>query len=191
MRRWSPCLLILILAAAACGDAPVPSRALLTARQALTSPPELLDFETPLARQELFRDIARQSDLEAGQAAKALVLFPIRQEGQLVAARGLEGRGDLFESADGGAPLQLTFESGAAEVWPEGRRESLQGLSERESAELVARALLNHWNIRPQGPVLVERAEGAPYAVAYVDGILRVNPSFLYLAAAPGSSASP
>ena len=34
----------------------------------------------------------------------------------------------------------------------------------------------------------VERAVGAPYAVAFADGVLRVNPSFLYMAAAFGMS---
>jgi hypothetical protein len=34
--------------------------------------------------------------------------------------------------------------------------------------------------------VQVDKASGAPYAVAYVDGILRINPAFLYMAAAQG-----
>ena len=33
-------------------------------------------------------------------------------------------------------------------------------------------------------------ASGAPYAVAYVDGILRINPAFLYLAAASGPAST-
>lgn len=191
MRRWSPRLLVVLMLSAACGGAPAPLRASLNARQALTSAPGLLDVESVATRQELFKEIARQSDLEAGQAARTLVFFPVNQAGQLIAARGLEGRSDLFDAPDAGAALNLTFEGGAAEQWLEGRREGLQGLSERECAELVARTLLNHWGIRPEGSVLVDRAEGAPYAVAYVDGILRVNPSFLYLAAASGPSVAP
>jgi hypothetical protein len=31
---------------------------------------------------------------------------------------------------------------------------------------------------------------GAPYAVAYVDGIVRINPAFLYLAAASGPAST-
>ena len=36
-------------------------------------------------------------------------------------------------------------------------------------------------------PIVVERAAGAPWAAAYIDGILRVNPSFVYMAAAPAA----
>jgi hypothetical protein len=39
--------------------------------------------------------------------------------------------------------------------------------------------------------VRVDRALGAPYAAAYVDGVMRVNPAFLYLAAAAGDAPSP
>jgi hypothetical protein len=157
------------------------------ARQALTTAPEMLEFESPATRLELFREVARISETEAGQAAQALVLFPISQEGELIAAPGFESRLDLFQSPDAGAPLQLGFEGRAGERWPEDRREGLQGLSEREAAELVARTLLAHWGIEPSsGAVQVERAAGAPYAVAYVDGILRINPAFLYMAAAYG-----
>jgi hypothetical protein len=180
-------LLSLVTALTACGGAGVPARASSpTIRQALTSSPELVEFETVAARLELFREIARQSEAEAGQAAQALVLFPITQDGELVAAPGFESRLDLLQAPDAGSSLELVFDARGGEHWPEERRESLQGLSEREAAELVARTLLAHWSIEPTGPVQVDRASGAPYAVAYVDGILRINPAFLYLAAAYG-----
>ena len=67
----------------------------------------------------------------------------------------------------------------------------VHGLSEREASELVARTLLTHWGIQQTGPVQVDRVSGAPYAVAYVDGILRINPAFLYLAAASGLASTP
>jgi hypothetical protein len=138
-------------------------------------------------RLELFREVARQSETEAGQAAQALVLFPMTTaDGELVAAPGFEGRLDLLQSPDAGSSLQLVFDGRTGERWPDDRRESLQGLSEREAAELVARTLLSHWQVQPAGVVQVDRASGAPYAVAYVDGILRINPAFLYLAAAYG-----
>jgi len=161
-------------------------RASIGARQALTSPPELLEFESSTTRLELYREVARISETEAGQAAQALVLFPISQSGELVAAPGFEVRTDLLQSPDAGARLQLSFDGRAGERWPEDRRDSLQGLSEREAAELVARTLLSRWKIAPSGVVQVDRASGAPYAVAYVDGILRINPAFLYMAAAQG-----
>lgn len=169
----------------------MPARATMSARQALTNPPEFLEFESPATRLELFREVARQSVVEAGQAAQALVLFPISQQGELLAARGFDTKMDLFQSPDAGGGIQLVFDARAGERWPEDRREGLQGLSEREAAELVARTLLAHWGIHPEGAVQVDRASGAPYAVAYVDGILRVNPAFLYLAAAYGPASMP
>jgi hypothetical protein len=162
----------------------------LTARQALTSSPEALEFESASTRLELFRELARLSEQEEGQAAQALVLFPISQNGELVAAPGFGQRMDLLQAPDAGGVLQLTFDGRTGEHWPEERRDSLQGLSEREAAELVARTLLTVWGIHPTGAVQVDRVSGAPYAVAYVDGIVRINPAFLYLAAASGPAST-
>lgn len=186
MRRWVASLLLSLVTLTGCGVGGAPVRASMGARQALTNPPELLEFETPSTRLELFREVARISETEAGQAAQAPVLFPITLGSDLVAAPGVEPRTDLLQSPDAGARLQLSFDGRAGERWPEDRREGLQGLSEREAAELVARTLLDHWRINPAGVVQVDRASGAPYAVAYVDGILRINPAFLYMAAAQG-----
>ncbi|MFZ5472087.1 MAG: hypothetical protein ACOZIN_21870 [Myxococcota bacterium] len=187
MRRltFPSCLLIL----AACGYGTSPSR-VLSASQALTGTAELLELESGATRQELFRDIARASEMEAGRPATGPVFFPVVFGGELVAAPGFDPRADLLQAPDAGEPLQLSFDG--RERWAEDRRESLQGLSEREAVELIARSLLAHWGIRPQGVVSVDRATGAPYAAAYVDGTLRVNPAFVYLAAASVSpSAGP
>ena len=191
MRRWVAGLLISLVTLTGCGVGGAPVRATLSARQALTSAPELLEFETSSTRQELYREVARISEQEAGQAAQAPVLFPLSRGGELVAAPGFESRTDLLQSPDAGAPLQLSFDGRAGERWPEDRREGLQGLSEREAAELVARTLLAHWKVSPSGVVQVDRASGAPYAAAYVDGILRINPAFLYMAAAQGPASLP
>jgi hypothetical protein len=192
MRRWLPGLLLsLVTVLTACGEAGKPVLATMSARQALTNPPEFLEFESQATRLELYREVAKQSVVEAGQAAQALVLFPITRSGELLAAPGFDARMDLFQSPDAGGGLQLVFDARYGERWPEDRREGLQGLSEREAAELVARTLLTHWGIRPEGSVQVDRASGAPYAVAYVDGILRINPAFLYLAAAYGPASLP
>ncbi len=169
----------------ACGGSTVPTRT-LTARQALTQSAEVLEFEPLQARQDLFREVARISQLEAGRDSQEPVLFPIILEGRMVAAPALDARADLLGAPDAGQPHPLTFNG--SESWPEDRRESLQGLSEREAAELVARTLLNWWGIDASTEILVDRASGAPYAAAYVDGILRVNPSLLYLAASIGST---
>ncbi len=191
MRRWVASLLLSLVTLTGCGVGGAPVRASLSARQALTSPPELLEFETSTTRLELYREVARISEVEAGQTAQAPVLFPISQRGELVAAPGFESRTDLLLAPDAGAPLQLSFDGRAGERWPEDRREGLQGLSEREAAELVARTLLAHWRVNPSGGVEVDRASGAPYAAAYVDGILRINPAFLYMAAAQGPASLP
>lgn len=172
-----------------CGTGGVPTRS-VTARSALTSAPELLEFEPLATRQELFREVARTSMAEAGQQARQPVLFPMSLDAGLVAAPGLDARADLLQAPDAGEPLQLSFDGRLENRWPEDRREGLQGLSEREAVELIARSLLTHWGIRPSGPVEVDRAAGAPYAAAYVDGILQINPSFLYLAAAAAAPSS-
>lgn len=167
------------LALVACGGTGLPTQR-TSASQALTGAPELLELEVPTARQELFREIARTSQLQAGITATGPVLFPIVQDGEVVAAPGFDPRADLLQAPDAGDPLQLDF---GGQRWAEDRRDSLQGLSEREAAELVARTLLYYWGVQPTGPVLVDRASGAPYAAAYVDGILRINPAFVYMAA--------
>jgi hypothetical protein len=168
---------------AACGGGVAPTRT-LTARQALTQSPEWVEFEAPSSRQELFRELARSSQLEAGQRANDPVLFPLLVGGDLVAAPGFDARADLLQAPDAGV-FQLLFDDRSSEHWSSERRESLQGLSEREVVELVARSLLHLWNIDAKDPVQVDRVTGAPYAAAYMDGILRINPAFVYLAATP------
>ncbi|HVE81393.1 MAG TPA: hypothetical protein VND93_01040 [Myxococcales bacterium] len=190
MRRLSTlAATLLALVLTACGGGATPARA-LQMRLALTSPPELLEFESLSARQEMFREMAHASQSEAGQPASASVLFPISHGAdQLVAAPGFELRSDLLQAPDAGQML-LSFDPRGGERWPEDRRDSLMGLSEREVAELVARTLLSRWGVQPAGTVDVDRATGAPYAAAYVDGILRLNPSLLYLAASVGASSA-
>ncbi|MBK7861826.1 MAG: hypothetical protein IPJ65_25060 [Archangiaceae bacterium] len=181
MRRLISLALPALLAA--CGGQLTPSRS-VTAQQALTQTAEFLEFETAGTRAELFRDVARTSMSQSGKSGT--VMFPVARSGLLVAAPGIGPGTDLLTSADAGASLQLVLDS-PGDAWAVDRRESFQGLSEREAAELVARSLLNLWGISSSGPIVVERAAGAPWAAAYVDGILRVNPSFVYMAAAPAA----
>ena len=56
-----------------CGMGASPSRG-VTSSQALTGTAEWLEFEAPQVRVELFRDLARQSSLQAG--SRGAVLFP-------------------------------------------------------------------------------------------------------------------
>jgi len=171
------------LLASACGGPTLQPRA-TTTQQALTQTAEFLEFETPATRSSMFRDVARASVTQAGKSGP--VLFPMMRNGEVVAAPAIDPHADLLMSVDAGSGLQLTFES-SGDAWAEDRRDSFQGLSEREAAELVARSLLNLWGVQASGPIVVERASGAPWAAAYMEGILRVNPSFVYMAAAPAA----
>ena len=150
--------------------------------EALITTAEVLEFETPTSRRELFVDLARTSQLQTGSTGA--VLFPVMRSGDLVAAEGLDVKADLLQVPDAGTPVVLNFEAGAA-GFADDRRESLQGLSEREAAELIARSLLTKWKLPMGAAVQVERTPGVPYAVAYIDGVLRINPAFVYMAAAP------
>jgi hypothetical protein len=164
-----------------CGMGASPSRG-VTSAQALTGTAEWLEFEAPQVRLELFHDVARQSSLQAG--SRGAVLFPMLVDGEFVAAPALELSADLLGPGDAGAPLDLTFET-RGDRFAEDRRDAFQGLSEREAAEQIARSLITLWNLKPAGAVTVVRTPGAPYAAAWIDGQLRLNPSFVYMAAAP------
>ena len=167
--------------AVGCGVGTNPSRG-VTSAQALTGTAEWLEFESPQVRVDLFRDLARQSTLQAG--SHGAVLFPMLVDGEFVAAPALELGADLMGPGDAGAPLDLSFET-RGDRFAEDRRDAFQGLSEREAAEQIARSLITLWNLKPTGAVTVVRTPGAPYAAAWIDGQLRLNPSFVYMAAAP------
>lgn len=166
---------------AACGGGAVPSRGVSTT-QALTGTAEWLEFEPTQVRVELFREVTRQGAQQAG--SRGAVLFPQLVDGEFVAAPSLETGVDLLGSADAGAAFDVTFDA-RADRFSEDRRDAFQGLSEREAAELIARSLLTAWGLKPTGAVTVVRAAGAPYAAAWIDGQLRLNPAFIYMAAAP------
>lgn len=170
-----------LLFAVGCGVGGTPARG-VSSTQALTGTAEWLEFESPQFRLELFRDVARQSASQAG--TKGAVLFPMLVEGEFVAAPALDQAADLLSAGDAGAPVDLVFET-RGDRFAEDRREAYQGLSEREAAEVIARSLMTLWNLKPTGAVTVVRVPGAPYAAAWIDGQLRLNPSFVYMASAP------
>jgi hypothetical protein len=178
-------LIFVVASASACGvGQPISRTTGASAAQALSGTAEWLEFEPVSVRQEVFRDLVRQSQLQAGQ--RGAVFFPMLVDGEFVAARALDSRQDLLLSPDAGTGFELHFEA-RGERFSEERRDALQGLSEREAAELIARSLLHHWGLEVSEPLLVARAAGAPYAAAFIDGELRINPSFVYLAASAGS----
>ena len=181
MRRTSPALLLLSLAA--CGGAPA-TRTPATARQALTQSPEWIEEAPATLRGAWRQELLRASQAEAGQPASSHSLFPLVLGEGAISAPALDARADLLAPA--AVPhLRLALDTRPGLGWEEDRREALQGLSEREAAELVARALLARWAIPSNVPVQVERAPFAPYAAAYVDGVLRLNPAFVLLSASP------
>lgn len=175
---------ISLLVLSACGVGGAASKGVTTS-QALTGTAEWLEFESPQVRVELFRDVARRSSIEAGM--RGAVLFPMLVDGEFVAAPAIDTATDLLGASDAGAsnlPVDLVFEM-KADRFADDRRDAFQGLSEREAAELIARSLINLWGVKPTGPVTVVRMPGAPYAAAWIDGQLRLNPSFVYMASAP------
>lgn len=175
-RLWTITTLSLTLLAA-CGGG-VPSRA-VTLSQALSGSSEWLEYESAATRLELYRDAVHASQRQAGE--RAPVLFPVDRDGALVGAPGLDPRVDLLTVPDAGLPVTFVFDT-RGDAFGDDRRDALQGLSEREATELVARSLLHAWRVAPSTPVVVMRAANAPYAAAFVDGVLRVNPSFVTMA---------
>jgi hypothetical protein len=175
---------LVVLVLTGCGVGGTASKG-VTSSQALTGTAEWLEFESPQVRVELFRDVARRSANEAG--LHGAVLFPMLVNGEFVAAPGIETSTDLLGASDAGStvPVDLVFELSSGDRFAEDRRDAFQGLSEREAAELIARSLINLWGVKPSGPVTVVRMPGAPYAAAWIDGQLRLNPSFVYMASAP------
>ncbi len=190
MRTLLVSLAILVVGLlAACGEVPAQPRP-TTLRWALTSNAERLEFEPQPVLQSLFDEAARISRSEAGRPAKQPAPFLIGQNGQFLAAPAFDAHADLLQPPDAGQPLQLAFGDRGDGRWPEDRRPALGGLSEREAAEQVARSLLSLWGVRA-GTILVVRAPNAPFAAALSDDeTLRVNPSFLYIAAAASGISS-
>lgn len=172
-------LSLLVLTACGVGNG---AASKVTTSQALTGTAEWLEFESPQVRIDLYRDVARRSAQETG--AHGAVLFPMLVEGEFIAAPALDMGSDLLGVTDAGTlNVDLVFENGG-DSFAEDRREAFQGLSEREAAELIARSLITHWGLKPNGAVTVVRMPGAPYAAAWIDGQLRLNPSFVYMASA-------
>ena len=138
---------------------------------------------------DLFNEASRISRLDPSSASWQSTPFLIIQNGQTSAAPGFDAHADLLQPPDAGQPVQISFVDRGEGRWPEDRRAALGGLSEREAAEQVARSLLSIWGIEGNS-VLVMRAPNAPFAAAYTDDTLRLNPAFLYLAAAASGISS-
>src|SRR5690606_20303473 len=134
--------------------------------------------------------ILTSQDEEGLPAQDTPVLFVLGTEEGLIGAPALPPSVDLLQIPSTADAVALRLDADFNR-WPGERCDCLQGLSEREAAELVARSLLWHWGLEADREVIVERAVGAPYAAAWIDGILRLNPALLYLASAPGLRTGP
>jgi hypothetical protein len=176
-------------ALAACGGTPTPSRP-SPLRWVLTNDAERLEFEPQSVLTELFNEASRISRVEGSSPTRSAAPFLIIQDGQSLVAPGFDAHADLLQPPDGGVPVELSFGDRGDGRWPEDRRAALGGLSEREAAEQVARSLLSLWGIQSSS-VLVMRAPNAPFAAALSDDdTLRLNPAFLYMAAAASGISS-
>ncbi len=166
----------------ACEALPTPAQE-RKATQALESSAESLEHQPAAVRREFYAEVARQSQSEEGMPGASL--FPFAVDGGFVAAPALNPKRDLMDGENAPSAAALRFEDFNA--FGTDRREALGGLSEREAAEVVARALLSHWGIDAARSVTVVRSSRAGYAAAWVDGELRLNPAFLYMASAPAA----
>ncbi|HLT29409.1 MAG TPA: hypothetical protein VK013_05170 [Myxococcaceae bacterium] len=189
MSRLLPLIACALLFTACEGmEAPVAG---LEVGEVLASGPEPLEFLTPEARQSLYAQLILASRDEDGLPAQDTpVLFVMGTDEGLLGAPALPASVDLLQTPASADRVAVRLDADFRQ-WPDERCECLQGLSEREAAELVARSLLWHWELEVDREVVVERAVGAPYAAAWIDGILRLNPALLYLASAPGLRAGP
>lgn len=129
----------------------------------------------------MFVELAKTSQREAGMPGPTL--FPVLDKGEFRAAPGLSVADDLLSVADAGGTVDIKLSY--LDPFGNDRREAFGGLSEREAAEAIARALLIRWHVDASRPVTLVRAPGAGYAAALVGDELRLNPAFVYMAAAP------
>lgn len=174
-----------VLAVAACG----PGVVVTTAgpgelRGALAAAPEELEVTSDADRALLYQELlALAADEAVRGEPDAPVLFPIAS-GSRIAPAPFRRALDLLDPPAGAPAVDL---DASPERWSDEAQAGLGGASERALAERVAQSLLAHWGA--PGPVAVVRTAAVPFAAAFVDGKLRLNPAVVYLAAA-GLSAS-
>ena len=172
---------LFLLSLFACESAIPQSRSL---DKLLSDQVELLGDISSAKRTELYNETVRRSNQEAGRPGASL--FLIFTDGGFRAAPGLNPGKDLLTGLDAGSRPTIVFDE--SNPFSEERRETYGGLSEKEAAEFVTLALLQAWGLNDLPSVKVVRTPSSGYAAAYVDGVLRLNPSFLFVATAPRSA---
>jgi len=146
--------------------------------KALASPPEMLEYEALSTRQALWEELLAQAQEQALGPSPVQPLFPIFTSTGFVAKQGpLE----LLHCPENPAGLVLKLDE-RRESWSDTPKENGRGLSEKKLARCLALSLLTQWQIK--GEVNLQKVTRSPYAAAYVEGSLRLNPSFVSLAAA-------
>jgi len=161
----------------ACGESVPAVSPSLSLEKALVSPSEMLEYESLLARQTLWEELLSQAQVQALGPSHVQPLFPIFTTTGFVAKEGPAELNCLKESPE----LVLKWDERRA-AWNDAPKEEWRGLSERDIARCLALSLLAQWQIK--GEVSLQKVAKSPYAAAYVEGSLRLNPSFVSLAAA-------
>ena len=169
-----------VLAFAACGPGVVVTTAgPAELRAALYASSEELTVTPIPDRSRLYDALGVVASDEATRAVRdAPVLFPMAGEQGILAAP-FNPSLDLLKPPVSAPDVELID---GQEKWSDDLQPGLLGATEREIANLVARSLLAQWKVT--GRVTVVRSSGFPYAAAFVDGQLRLNPAVLYLAVA-------
>ncbi|MFN0061190.1 MAG: hypothetical protein ACKVPX_01545 [Myxococcaceae bacterium] len=162
-----------------CEFAPTGSTHDWTVATALAASPEMLELETAATRKALYRSMLEGALTE--QDAGVLALFPLWVDEVWVAAPPVDSSVRLLDAPRGNGVAILS----GLDDWSDEPRQALGGLSERVAASRAAQAMLSHGWAGLTQDVRVERAGHVPYAAALLGGnLLRINPVFLYLAAA-------
>jgi hypothetical protein len=150
-----------------------------TSQNALAAPLDDLEFKGARERSRIFNEALRESAAQArAELADGPALFAMERGGRLFALALPSSRALL---TGGAVAVDL---ASSRDPWPQDLRIGLLGRSELELAKNAASALVGLLGVLPEAPVVVEREGGAPFAAAFVDGKLRLNPALLYLAAA-------
>ena len=168
---------------AACGENASPVSPSLSLEKALVSSSEILEYETLSARLLLWEELLSQAQEQSLRPSQVQPLFPIFTSTGFV-AKGFvtkEGPAELGNCSTQSPQLLLKWDE-RREMWSDVPKEEWKGLSERDVARCLALSLLTQWQIK--GEVSLQRVAKSPYAAAYVEGSLRLNPSFVALAAA-------
>jgi uncharacterized protein (TIGR03382 family) len=184
MRLTARACLGALLLAAGCAPGSGPLE-LASVSEALGAGSEELDFASPAARARLFGLVEAQSRAQAAAPAPdSPAVFAVEVSSSLLPAPL-----PTAAALRAGAAALVDLEA-SEDPWPREPRAGLLGASERDAARAASSALAEALSLGGR-TLVVERAAGAPYAAAWVQGKLRLNPALLYLAAGVAQPSPP